>query len=412
MFETTIRGLGGLLSAHLFAVGSLPGLPKEHDGKMKMFTYNDELLHLAEDLGRRLLPALTKSPTGIPYPRINLRHGLPHGIKNPRYYNRILGCPQYHPDPDSEPEHPSERFWRHPSPKSVKRERPEEEITETCTAGAGSLVLEFTTLSRLTGDLRFEEAAKKAFDAIWNRRSAIGLVGAGVDAESGLWTGANSGIGAGVDSFFEYAFKGYVLLAGNADESYFLQVWEKSRAALERHVLVREPATWWNNVHVNTGAGIQGGAWIDSLGGFFAGTLSQAGGASEEDDALDLAVKGNLVYSALWNRYNALPERFNTRLSTIEGGLSWYPGRPEFVESTYLLYRATKDPFWLHVGEMAMRDLKRRCWARCGWAGLQDVRTGERQNRMESFWLSETWKYLFLLFDEGVPVPSYLSVPS
>jgi len=409
VFETTIRGLGGLLSAHLFAAGSLPGLSGEGRGMPgTAFVYNNELLHLAEDLGRRLLPALTKSPTGIPYPRINLRHGLPHGVKNPRYYNRVLGCPQYQSDPESGPEHSSERFWRHPHPKSVKRERPDEETTETCTAGAGSLVLEFTTLSRLTGDPRFEEAAKKAFDAIWSRRSAIGLVGAGVDAESGLWTGANSGIGAGVDSFFEYAFKSYVLLAGNPDEGHFLEVWEKARAALERHVLVREPATWWNNVHVNTGVGIQGGAWIDSLGGFFAGTLSQAGGASAEDDALDLAVRGNLVYSALWNRYNALPERFNTRLSTIEGGLSWYPGRPEFVESTYLLYRATKDPFWLHTGEMAMRDLKRRCWARCGWAGLQDVRTGERQNRMESFWLSETWKYLFLLFDEGMLVPVLL----
>jgi hypothetical protein len=396
VFEITIRGLGGLLSAHLFAKNALPGLPASRSG----FQYRDELLHLAEDLGRRLLPALTQSPTGIPYPRINLRHGLPHGVKNPRYYNRILGSPQY--QHDVEPEHPSEKFWRHPSPKSVKRERPDEETTETCTAGAGSLVLEFTTLSRLTGDPVFEQAAKKAFDAIWRRRSGIGLVGAGVDAESGAWTGANSGIGAGVDSFFEYAFKSYVLMAGNMDESYFLDVWEKARTALERHVLVREPAPWWNNVHVNTGAGIQGGAWIDSLGGFIAGTLSQAGGASPEDDALDLAVRGNLVYSALWNRYNALPERFNTRLATIEGGLTWYPGRPEFIESTYLLYRATKDPFWLHVGEMAMRDLKRRCWARCGWAGLQDVRTGERQNRMESFWLSETWKYMFLLFDEGM----------
>lgn len=396
MFEITIRGLGGLLSAHLFAIKALPALSSSSN-----FAYNNELLHLAEDLGRRLLPALTLSPTGIPYPRINLRHGLPHGVKNPRYYNRVLTHAPYVPD-SGEPEHSSEKYWRHA--KTVKREKPDEETTETCTAGAGSLVLEFTTLSRLTGDLVFEIAAKRAFDAIWSRRSAIGLVGAGVDAESGQWTGANSGIGAGVDSFFEYAFKSYVLLAGNEDEGYFLNVWEKSRTALERHVLVREPALWWNNVHINTGAGIQGGAWIDSLGGFFAGTLSGAGGSSPEDDALDLAVQGNLVYSALWNKYNALPERFNTRLSTIEGGLTWYPGRPEFIESTYLIYRATKDPFWLHVGEMVMRDLKRRCWGPCGWAGLQDVRTGQRQDRMESFWLSETWKYLFLLFDEDNPL--------
>ncbi|CCX34764.1 Similar to ER degradation-enhancing alpha-mannosidase-like protein 1; acc. no. O94726 [Pyronema omphalodes CBS 100304] len=397
VFETTIRGLGGLLSAHLFATNVLPSLPRDYHPK---FTYKNELLYLAEDLGRRLLPALTLSPTGIPYPRVNLRHGLPHGIKNPWYYNRLPTHAPYHPD--GEPEHPSEKFWQHA--KSVKKEKPDEEITETCTAGAGSLVLEFTTLSRLSGDPVFEQAAKRAFHAIWKRRTPIGLVGSGIDAETGSWVGANSGIGAGVDSFFEYAFKSYVLLAGNPDEGYYLDVWEKSRAALERHVLVKEPVPWWNNVHVNTGAGIQSGTWIDSLGGFFAGTLSAAGGISPENDALDLAVRGNLVYAALWTRYNALPERYNTRLSTIEGGLTWYPGRPEFIESTYLLYRATKDPFWLYVGEMAMRDLKRRCKARCGWAGLQDVRTGQRQDRMESFWLSETWKYLFLLFDEENPL--------
>jgi ER degradation enhancer, mannosidase alpha-like 1 len=53
------------------------------------------------------------------------------------------------------------------------------------TAGAGSLILEFATLSRLTGDPRFEKAARKAFFALWNRRSDVGLVGNTVNA----WTG-------------------------------------------------------------------------------------------------------------------------------------------------------------------------------------------------------------------------------
>jgi len=53
------------------------------------------------------------------------------------------------------------------------------------TAGAGSLILEFATLGRLTGDERFEKAAYKAFFAIWNRKSDIGLVGNTINA----WTG-------------------------------------------------------------------------------------------------------------------------------------------------------------------------------------------------------------------------------
>lgn len=54
------------------------------------------------------------------------------------------------------------------------------------TAGAGSLILEFGTLSRLTGDDRFEKAAYKAFFALWNKRSAIGLVGNTVNILTGV----------------------------------------------------------------------------------------------------------------------------------------------------------------------------------------------------------------------------------
>lgn len=54
------------------------------------------------------------------------------------------------------------------------------------TAGAGSLILEFGTLSRLTGDERFEKAAYKAFFALWNRRSDIGLVGNTINIFNGV----------------------------------------------------------------------------------------------------------------------------------------------------------------------------------------------------------------------------------
>ena len=35
----------------------------------------------------------------------------------------------------------------------------------------------------------------------------------------------------------------------------------------------------------------------------------------------------------------------------------FYPLRPELVESTYLLYRATKNPFYLHVGRDILYSL-------------------------------------------------------
>ena len=54
------------------------------------------------------------------------------------------------------------------------------------TAGAGSLILEFATLSRLTGDERFEKVAYKAFFALWNRKSDIGLVGNTINIFTGV----------------------------------------------------------------------------------------------------------------------------------------------------------------------------------------------------------------------------------
>lgn len=63
VFETTIRVLGGLLSGHIFA--NRTGQP------FHLPWYRGELLELAHDLGKRLLPAFA-TPTGLPYARVNI----------------------------------------------------------------------------------------------------------------------------------------------------------------------------------------------------------------------------------------------------------------------------------------------------------------------------------------------------
>ncbi|PNS20828.1 ER degradation-enhancing alpha-mannosidase-like protein 1 [Sphaceloma murrayae] len=401
LFETTIRGLGGLLSAHLFAMGDLPIRGYEprfeywpdtgRDGVewdvfvtngRDRFVYDGQLLRLAYDLGKRLLPAF-HTPTGIPYPRVNLKTGVP-------FY-------------ESSPLNNDAEHGRCEATETPKMER---EVTETCSAGAGSLVLEFTVLSRLTGDERFERLAKKAFWAVWERRTNAGLIGSGIDAETGQWISPYTGIGAGIDSFFEYAFKSHILLSGldrrdahpdDVSSTAFLETWETAHAAIKRHIY-RGPQ--FQHPHYAQNDMWTGGprlAWIDSLSAYYPGLLALAGQVEEGASA-------HLLYTALWNRYGALPERWNTFTGKIDAGLRWWGGRPEFIESTWYLYRATKDPWYLHVGEMTLKDIKRRCWTPCGWAGLQDVRTGEQSDRMESFFLGETAKYLYLLFDEDHPL--------
>ncbi|KAH6692629.1 endoplasmic reticulum mannosyl-oligosaccharide 1,2-alpha-mannosidase [Plectosphaerella plurivora] len=414
VFETVIRGVGGLLSAHLFAIGELP-IPNYRPSRPSAdytppdplewppiawpdgFRYDGQLLRLALDLAERLLPAFYTT-TGLPYPRVNLRHGIPFYINSPLH--------KVSPD----------------DPDSTERSR---EKTDTCSAGAGSLVLEFTVLSRLTDDPRFENLAKRAFWTVWKNKSDIGLVGNAIDPEKGEWVSYDTGIGAGVDSFFEYALKSHILLSGHdtpnitvplppTDREWldpnilhsepltpeehssgaFLEAWHQAHAAIKRHLYNDVHHPYYMTGHRTRGYPFTG--WIDSLAAFYPGLLAMAGEVDEGQNA-------NLLYTALWTRYGALPERWSVRDRQIDSGIGWWPGRPEFIESNYYLYRATNDPWYLHVGEMVLSDIDRLCRTKCGWSGLQNVDTGEKADRMQSFFLGETTKYLYLLFDPDHP---------
>jgi mannosidase alpha-like ER degradation enhancer 1 len=86
-----------------------------------------------------------------------------------------------------------------------------DETLETCTAGAGTLLIEFGTLSRLTNNHTYEEKALKALQKLWHYRSGLNLVGNVINIASGKWIQTKSGIGAGSDSFYEYLLKAYIL---------------------------------------------------------------------------------------------------------------------------------------------------------------------------------------------------------
>jgi len=92
---------------------------------------------------------------------------------------------------------------------------------------------------------------------------------------------------------------------------------------------------------------------------------------------------------------DALPERWNWQLKQPD--ILFYPLRPEFAESTYLLYQATKNPFYLRVGEAIVESLNKFALAPCGYATLHSVLDKSQEDRMESFFLSETCKYLLLV---------------
>ncbi|KAJ3042757.1 alpha mannosidase-like protein, partial [Rhizophlyctis rosea] len=323
VFEVTIRMLGGLLSGHLLA--------SEEEFGFKLPWYKGELLDLARDLGDRLLPAFDTG-TRMPLPRVNLRTGvLP---------------------------------W---------------ETNSTCAAGAGTLLLEFGVLSRLTGDPKFE-----ALKVVWAHRSDLNLVGNTMDVQTGKWISTMAGIGAGIDSFYEYQLKSYILFGDHTFATDFAEAYQ----AILKHVRDVDGHIY-KQVDMNNG-GLMA-TWIDSLAAFFPGLQVLAGD-------LPSAIRHHQVYWTVWRRYGGMPERFDFKSKGI--AIAGYPLRPEFVESTYMLYQATKNPFYLEVGERILEDLERTARVDCGFATIGSVETGKHEDRMESFFLSETLKYLYLLFDQ------------
>lgn len=346
VFETTIRALGSLLSCHLYAIE-----------KFKFDWYDGFLLDIAHDLGVRLLDSFATS-SGIPLPRVNLESGI---TSIPPNLNK-----------------------------------------ETCSAGAGSLVLEMTLLSILTNNTTFEDFSRKAYLNLWNKKSRLDLIPMTIDPITGVWLDSVTGVGASIDSFYEYALKGYILF----QDQELLDIWQRSYRALTTYSKVH-----WFFANIHTELGLIVTPWIDALSAFFPGLLTLAGNIKE-------AASSHQTFLKLWNKYGGIPERWdflNTKSLTLNTGedepvsLEWYPLRPEFIESTYYLYQATKDPLYLRIGEKILESFQKDFKVECGFAGYHDIRNDSKQNRMESFVLSETLMYLYLLFDEDNALNSDLN---
>ncbi|KAK3921243.1 ER degradation-enhancing alpha-mannosidase-like protein 3 [Frankliniella fusca] len=331
VFETNIRVLGGLLSGHILAEYLQLNMNVMH-------WYRGELLQLAKDIGFRLLPAFNTT-TGIPHARVNLRHGL-----------KVRGL---------------------------------ESSRETCTACAGTMILEMAALSRLSGEPIFEEKAHRAMDELWRlRHRSSDLMGTVLNIHSGDWVRRDSGVGAGIDSYYEYCLKAYILLG---DDRY-LGRFNKHYSAVMRYI---SQGPMLLDVHMHR-PNSNSRNFMDALLAFWPGLQVLKGDIKP-------AVETHEMLYQVMQRHNFLPEAFTTDFQVHWGQ---HPLRPEFLESTYFLYKATGDSYYLEVGRKVLKSLQRYARVSCGYAAVKDVRTNVHEDRMDSFVLAETFKYLFLLFSE------------
>ena len=313
-------------------------------------TGDKRLLILAEDLGNRLLPVFN-SPTGLPYRYVNLKTGEVRGnVTNP--------------------------------------------------AEAGTLLIEFGTLARLTHRQVFYDKAKRALVEIYNRRSRIGLVGTWINVETGQWTDTDSHISGAIDSYYEYLLKCAILFK---DED-CRRMWNESVKAINsylapavsryadgtidgRTVLGCIPELWYGHADMNSGQ--RTSTVYGALDAFFPAMLALSG---------DLRRARRLQSSSfrMWQLNNIEPEELD--FSNMRVTSPGYPLRPEIVESTYYLYHFTRNPKYLRMGQTMWRDFVKYCRNDTGYAALKSVITKEKTDSMQSFLFAETFKYFYLLF--------------
>jgi Glycosyl hydrolase family 47 len=297
-------------------------------------TGDKRLLALADDLGNRLLPAFN-SPTGMPYMFVNLKTGKTRGA-------------------------------------------------ESNPAEIGTLLIEFGALSKLTGKPIYYDKAKHALVELYNRRSKIGLVGSVINVETGEWKDATSHISGGIDSYYEYLLKASILF----DDKDCQRMWKSSVEAVNKYLAdTTHGGLWYSQVDMNTGKRIS--THYGALDAFFPAVLARSGD-------LDRARRLQESSYKMWTAFGIEPEEIDySDLKIVAPG---YPLRPEIMESAYYLYFYTKDSRYQEMASTFIGSLVHNCKTGSGYAALRNVETREKADSMESFFLAETLKYLYLTF--------------
>lgn len=376
MFETTIRMLGGLLSAfHL--------------------SDEDVLLDRAADLANALMGGF-QSETGIPYSSVNLLSG--QGIKN-------------HVDNGA-----------------------------SSTAEVATLQLEFKYLAKLTGEELYWNAAEKIMLELDKNQPVDGLVPIYVQPDSGKYQGKLIRLGSRGDSYYEYLLKQY--LQTNKQEPIYWKMYRESVEGVKKHMVGKSQPNGLAFVG-ELDRGIGGGLSpkMDHLVCFYGGLLAigATGGLTLEEARKlptwgeelesDFKLGEELTYSCYKMYADVSPTGlspeivvFNTdALKTDDFIIKPLDRhnlqRPETVESLYYLYKLTGDEKYRVWGYEIFQSFVRNtkvmtASGMVSYSSLQDVTSQQPKykDNMESFWLAETLKYLYLLFDDEdlIPLDKYV----
>ncbi|KAJ1535634.1 Mannosyl-oligosaccharide 1,2-alpha-mannosidase IB [Nowakowskiella sp. JEL0078] len=397
VFETTIRILGGLLSAY------------DLEGDKK-------ILKKASDLADKLLPCF-ETKSGIPVNFLNLKTG----------------------------KFDSNSFNDYDSRATL--------------AQAGSLQLEFQYLSDVSGNPIYSEKSLFALEQLVAAKKPLkGLYPLSIKQDALIFYEEEYSIGGGGDSFYEYLLK---LWLSTGEERYWDLYEEAADAISEHLVKVSEagivyvPASrrvmgansYWYREKT-----------FQHLSCFVGGMLTTGALARKKGnwtEHLDIGVK---ITESCYRSYTKTSTGIGPDAAD-EFGNPWtftFHLRPEVIESIFYLWRYTHDPIYREWGWQIAKSINKWCRLPSGFSGLLSVesfnegfnsKTGEpmwppdvnsweefnakfsyphnlvkssakypyvdaitRLDVQESYFLAETLKYLYLLFssDDTIPLEKYV----
>jgi mannosyl-oligosaccharide alpha-1,2-mannosidase len=233
------------------------------------------LLRRAREIADILMPCFERSPTGIPYRFVNPSTGEISGATSPL-------------------------------------------------AEVGTIVTEFGTLSRLTGDPRYHRAAATAMKAVIDRRSELDLLGTEIDVETGRWVNGDATIHPPVDSFYEYVWDAWDLFGDARFRDWYRIL---TRAILKHQATTIDGRLWFARVGKDDGAVVA--TEQSELGSFYAGLLGQSGHRRLGDAYL-------ASWTSVLERFPVLPEGYDpaSGAATAKGNQL----RPEYVDSCFNLW--------------------------------------------------------------------------
>ncbi|KAI9208065.1 glycoside hydrolase [Polychytrium aggregatum] len=273
---------------------------------------------------------------------------------------------------------------------------------------AGTLSLEFQYLSDITGDRKYADRALFAMEQVYAAKRPYADLHSMVVGTTKLeYKSDTYGIGASLDSFYEYLLKFWV---STGDKSYRQRY---DRWVLELKRVIMKVSSNQKYVYFPS-ANLISGRWTHEssfhhLSCFIGGLLSLGAVTQHDASTKDDFNVGRRATNTCFQAYASTATGLGAEIVYGENlyieDPSYYQ-RPETVESIFYMWRFTHDPIYREWGWNITQSIEKHLKVENGYAGLQHVQhPGGYNDMQQSFFLAETLKYLFLLFSDDSVLP-------